>query len=64
MGFIQDHQIGLQAFAQMHGIVEMVAQDFGGPDDHRGLRVFLAVPGQDADLIGTEDSREFGILGI
>ena len=52
-------------FAAVHGIIELVAQDFGGAHDDRRIGVFLAVPGQDAHVgraeVIAENSIVFGI---
>jgi len=64
MGFVQDHEIGGQGFAPVHGIVELIAQYFGGTDDDRRIRVFPAISGENADMFRAEYCAELGIFGI
>ena len=54
VGFVQDHKIGGQGFAPVHGVIELVAQYFSGAHDDGGVRVFLAVAGQNAHMGSSE----------
>ncbi len=54
MGLIQDDQVAVQVLAGVHGIIELVSQDFGGADDHLGIGVFFDIPGEDPHMIFSE----------
>mgnify|MGYP000535444753 CR=1 FL=1 len=45
MRFIQNHKIRCQYLTPMHGIVQLVAQDFRGSHNDGGIRVFFAIAG-------------------
>ena len=45
VGFIQHDKIGGQQLTAVHGIVQLVAQDFRGSHNDGGIRVFFAIAG-------------------
>ena len=64
MGLVQNDQICLDVDPRMHGIIELVSQDLGGADDHRGRGILFPIPGQNPALSGAELAGENLIDGI
>ncbi|OPY06307.1 MAG: hypothetical protein A4E67_01539 [Syntrophaceae bacterium PtaB.Bin038] len=64
VGLVEDHEVEGQVAALVHGVVELVAQDFRGPHDHRGVRVLLRVAREDAHVHAFEAVAELDPLGV
>ena len=64
MGLVQDNEVRIQLDAGVHGVVELVAQNFGGADDDGGVGLLPPIPRQDTHLVGAEEIAEFLVLGV
>ena len=64
MGLVEHHEVGLQFDPGVHGVVELIAQNFGGADDDGGVRLLPAVAGEDPHVDVAEGLGELRILGI
>ena len=62
MGLVQDHQVHVDVLSPVHYVIQLITQDFGGPDYYRSLRVFLPVSRKDPDVFPAEDFPEFLVL--
>ncbi len=64
MGFVKHDQVGLEVLTRGHGIIELISQNLRGADDNAGIRVFLAVAGQDAHIILAELGAELMVFRV
>ena len=58
MGLIENDQIGVYALPSMHGIVQVIAQNFRCTDNNLCIRVLFPVTGQDPDAMRSENLRK------
>ena len=64
MGFINDHKVGVQIFAPVHGVVQLIAQNFGRADNDGRVQVDLMVPSEKAHTLRTEFLPELKKFGV
>jgi len=64
VGFVQDHQVHFEVFPSMHGVVELIAQDFRGAHNDLGMEVFLSVPRQDPTCSGPKIPENSSYLAL
>ncbi len=64
MRLIQNHEISLEIYTLVHGIVELVAKDFSCSNNYWCIGVFLAVTSQNTYTFMAEFFTKFQELGI
>jgi len=50
--------------AAAKGVEKLIAIDLSGPNDKRSFGIFLAVPGENADILRPELVREFDVFRV
>jgi len=61
---VEDDEVEGEVATLVHGVVELVAQDFRRADDERRLGVLPRVPREDAHAVRPEDVAEFDPFGV
>jgi hypothetical protein len=64
VGLIENDQFDPKVFSPIHGVVELIAEDFGGTHDYWCLMILLAIAGENPHIFWTKVLAELGILGI
>jgi len=64
VGLVEDDEVEGEVAALVHGVVELVAQDFRGAHDHGGVGVLLRVAREDAHVHALEPVAELHPLGV
>jgi len=64
MSFIKYYKINLEVLSPVHGVVKLIAKNFGSTDNDRGLRILFAIAGENANVFFAKFMTEFRILGI
>ncbi len=64
MGLVEDDEVAVQVLAVVHGVVELIPQYLGGPDDDGRIRVLLGVAREDPHILVVEGEAELHPLGV
>ena len=59
MGLVKDHQIRPDTDPFVHGIVELISEDLGGPHNHGGIGILFSVTGENPAMGRPEFPNKF-----